>query len=140
MAGQSLRMGPETAITDCTLLQIDKEAMMHALHRERALLDMFIEYLLARSIQYHQKLVTQLFDSSEMRLARVLLLLAHFGEEAAPETRIPEFSQATIAGMAGTAQSRVRLLMKRFRNEGFLVHSRKRLEIHSSRLNAVLNE
>jgi CRP-like cAMP-binding protein len=139
MAGQPLRMGSATAITDCTLLKIDKEAMMHALHRERALSDFFVEYLLARNIRYHQDLIDKLFDSSEMRLARVLLSLARFGTEGIPETQIPKVSQATLAGMAGTTQLRVRSLMNRFRNEGFLAYSGKRLQIHSSLLNVVLN-
>ena len=138
LAGQSLRMVSATAITDCTLLQIDKEAMMHALQRERALSDLFIAYLLARNIRYHQEIVDQLFDSSEKRLARVLLLLARFGKEGTSETRIPKVSQATLAGMAGTTQLRVRFFMKKFRNAGFLASSGQGLQIHSSLLNVVL--
>jgi CRP-like cAMP-binding protein len=139
LAGQPLRLGSATAIADCTLLQIEAQAMLLALHRERAFSDLFVEYLLARNIRYHERLVDQFFDSSEMRLARVLLLLARFGKEGAPENRIPKVSQENLAGMAGTTQLRVRLLMNRFRNAGFVAYSGSRLQIHSSLLNMVLN-
>jgi CRP/FNR family transcriptional regulator, cyclic AMP receptor protein len=86
LAGQSLRMGSATAMTDCELLRIDKKAMMLALHREHTFSDLFVAYLLARNIRYEEDLVDQLFNSSEKRLARILLLLAHFGKEGVPET------------------------------------------------------
>src|ERR1039457_524076 len=92
LAGQSVRMGSATAMTDCELLRIDKKAMMLALHREHAFSDMFVAYLLARNIRYEEDLVDQLFNSSEKRLARLLLLLAHFGKEGVPETVIPKIS------------------------------------------------
>jgi len=110
LAGQALRMGTATAIADCSLLRIDKKAMMQALHREHALSDMFVAYLLARNIRYEEDLVDQLFNSSEKRLARVLLMLAHFGKEAVPETVVPKISQETLAKMVGTTRLRVSFL------------------------------
>jgi CRP-like cAMP-binding protein len=139
LAGQPLRMGSATAITDCTLLQIDEEAMMLALHSGRAFLDLFVAHLLARNIRYHEKLVNQLFDSVEMRLARVLLMLARFGKEGAPDPVIPRVSQETLAGMAGTPRLRVRFFMNKFRKSGFLASAGSGLQIHSSLLNVVLH-
>lgn len=140
LVGQPLRTGSATAITDCKLLQIDKEAMMLALHDEPAFSDMFVAYLLARNIRYQQDLVDQLFGSSEKRLAQVLLLQARFGEEGAPETVIPNVSHETLADMAGTTQSRVSFFMERFRRLGFLAYSGSGLRIHSSLLNLVLHD
>ncbi|HWY56672.1 MAG TPA: cyclic nucleotide-binding domain-containing protein, partial [Terriglobales bacterium] len=97
LAGQPFRMAAATAMTECELLSIEKKAMMQALHRESALSDLFVAYLLTRNIRYEEDLVDQLFNSSEKRLARVLLLLAHFGKEGAPETVIPKISQETLA-------------------------------------------
>ena len=111
LAGQPLRMGSATAMTDCELLQIDKKAMMLALHREHTFSDLFVAYLLARNIRYEEDLVDQLFNSSEKRLARILLLLAHFGKEGVPETVIPKISQETLAEMIGTTRSRVSFFM-----------------------------
>src|SRR5204863_803235 len=99
LAGQRFPMGSATAMTDCELLRIDKKAMMVALHREHAFSELFVAYLLARNIRYEEELVDQLFNSSEKRLARILLLLAHFGKEDAPETVIPKISQETLADM-----------------------------------------
>ena len=139
LAGQPLRMGSATALVDCKLLQIDEKAMMLALQRERTLSDLYVAYLLARNIQYHEALVDQLFDPCEKRIARVLLLLARFGKEGTPETVVPEVSQETLADMAGTTRLRVRFFMNRFRKSGFLAHSRNGLQIHSSLLNVVLH-
>jgi CRP-like cAMP-binding protein len=139
LAGQPLRMGSATALSDCELLQIDKKAMMVALHRERTLSDLYVAYLLARNIRYHEALVDQLFDPCEKRLARVLLLLAHFGKEGTSETVIPEVSQETLADMAGTTGLRVSFFMNRFRKSGFLAYSRSGLQIHSSLLAVVLH-
>src|SRR5256886_11284204 len=111
LAGQLLRMGSAAAMTDCELLRVDKKAMMEALHRERAFSDMFVAYLLARNIRYEEDLVDQLFNSSEKRLARVLLLLAYFGKEGIPETVVPKISQETLAEMVGTTRSRVSFFM-----------------------------
>jgi CRP/FNR family transcriptional regulator, cyclic AMP receptor protein len=101
LAGQPVRRGSAAAMTDCQLLRIEKKAMMDALHREHALSDVFVSYWLARNIRYEQDLVDQLFNSSEKRLARVLLLLAHFGKEGVPESVVPKISQETLAEMVG---------------------------------------
>lgn len=139
LAGQILRMGSAAAMTDCELLRVDKKAMMDALHREHTLSDMFVAYLLARNIRYEEDLVDQLFNSSEKRLARVLLMLAHFGKEGVPETVVPKISQETLAAMVGTTRSRVSFFMNRFRKLGF-IHYNGSLEVHSSLLNVVLHD
>jgi CRP/FNR family transcriptional regulator, cyclic AMP receptor protein len=139
LAGQVLRMGSAAAISDCELLRVDKKAMMEALHREHAFSDMFVAYLLARNIRYEEDLVDQLFNSSEKRLARVLLLLAHFGKDGKPETVVPKISQETLAEMVGTTRSRVSFFMNRFRKLGF-IHYNGGLEVHSSLLNVVLHD
>lgn len=140
LAGQPLRMGSATAMTDCEVLQIDKKAMMLALHREQTFSDLFVAYLLARNIRYEEDLVDQLFNSSEKRLARILLLLAHFGKEGVPETVIPKISQETLADMIGTTRSRVSFFMNRFRKLGFLDYGESGLQVHSSLLNIVLHD
>jgi len=139
LAGQIIRMGSAGAMTDCELLRVDKRAMMDALHREHAFSDMFVAYLLARNIRYQEDLVDHLFNSSEKRLARVLLLLAHFGKEGVPETVIPNISQETLAEMIGTTRSRVSFFMNRFRKLGF-IHYNGGLQVHSSLLNIVLHD
>jgi len=140
LAGQALRMGSATAMTDCELLRIDKKAMMLALHREHTFSDLFVAYLLARNIRYEEDLVDQLFNSSEKRLARLLLLLAHFGKEGVPETVIPKISQETLADMIGTTRLRVSFFMNRFRELGFLDYGESGLQVHSSLLNVVLHD
>ena len=139
LAGQILRMGSAAAITDSQLLRVDKKAMMEALHQEHSFSDMFVAYLLARNIRYEEDLVDQLFNSSEKRLARVLLLLAHFGKDGKPESVIPKISQETLAEMVGTTRSRVSFFMNRFRKLGF-IHYNGGLEVHSSLLNVVLHD
>src|ERR1700734_1978340 len=106
LAGQLLRMGSAAAMTDCEILRVDKKTMMEALHREPSFSEMFVAYLLARNIRYEEDLVDQLFNSSEKRLARVLLLLAHFGKEGIPETVVPKISQETLAEKDGTTRPR----------------------------------
>lgn len=140
LAGQPLRMGSATAITECDLLQIDKTAMMLALHREHTFSDLFVAYLLARNIRYEEDLVDQLFNSSEKRLARILLLLAHFGKEGVPETVIPKISQETLAEMVGTTRSRVSFFMNRFRELGFVDYGGSGMQVHSSLLNIILHD
>jgi CRP-like cAMP-binding protein len=140
LAGQPLRMGSAIAMTDCELMRIDKKAMMLALHRENLLSDMFTAYLLGRNIRYEEDLVDQLFSSSEKRLARILLLLAHFGKEGVPETVIPKISQETLADMVGTTRSRVSFFMNRFRKLGFVDYGESGLQVHSSLLNVVLHD
>jgi CRP/FNR family transcriptional regulator, cyclic AMP receptor protein len=143
LAGQALRMGAAAAMTDCQLLRIEKKAMMDALHREHTFSDMFVAYLLARNIRYEEDLLDQLFNSSEKRLARVLLLLAHFGKEGIPETVVPKISQETLAEMVGTTRSRVSFFMNRFRKLGFIHYAgglEGGLQVHSSLLNVVLHD
>jgi CRP/FNR family transcriptional regulator, cyclic AMP receptor protein len=139
LAGQPLRIGSATAMTHCAVLRIDKKAMMEALHREHEFSDLFVSYLLARNIRYEEDLVDQLFNSSEKRLARILLLLAHFGKEGKPETVIPQNSQEMLAEMIGTTRSRVSFFMNRFRKLGF-IHYNGGLQVHSSLLNVVLHD
>ena len=140
LAGQALRMGSAAAMTDCTVMRIEREAMMAALHREHRLSDLFVAYLLARNIRYEEDLVDQLFNSSEKRLARILLLLAHFGKEGVPDTVIPRISQETLAEMIGTTRSRVSFFMNRFRKLGFVNYDTAGLQVHSSLLNVVLHD
>jgi CRP/FNR family cyclic AMP-dependent transcriptional regulator len=139
LAGQVHRMGSATAMTDCELLRIDKKAMMNALHREHAFSDLFVGYLLARNIRYEEDLVDQLFNSSEKRLARILLLLARFGKEGVPEVVVPKITQETLAEMVGTTRARVSFFMNRFRKLGF-IHYNGGLQVHSSLLNVVLHD
>ena len=140
LAGQPLRMGSATAMTDCELLKIDRKAMMLALHREHAFSDLFVAYLLSRNIRYEEDLVDQLFNSSEKRLARVLLLLAHFGKEGVPQIVIPKISQETLAEMIGTTRSRVSFFMNKFRKLGFVDYGVSGMQVHSSLLNVVLHD
>jgi len=143
LAGQLLRMGSAAAMTDCEILRVDKKAMMNALHQEPAFSEVFVAYLLARNIRYEEDLVDQLFNSSEKRLARVLLLLAHFGKEGVPEVVVPKISQETLAEMVGTTRSRVSFFMNRFRKMGFIDYSGGEdggLQVHSSLLNVVLHD
>jgi CRP/FNR family cyclic AMP-dependent transcriptional regulator len=137
LAGQLLRKGSATAMTDCEILRIDKTAMILAL-REHTFSDLFVHYLLARHIRYEEDLVDQLFNFSERRLARTLLLLARFGREGVPETIVPKMSQETLAEMIGTTRSRVSLFMNRFRKSGFINYSGSGLQVHRSLLSVVL--
>jgi CRP-like cAMP-binding protein len=140
LAGQPLRTGSATSMTDCKLLQIDKKAMLLALHQEHTFSDLFVAFLLARNIRYEEDLVDQLFNSSEKRLARVLLLLAHFGKERAPQAVIPKISQEALAAMIGTTRPRVSFFMNRFRKLGFIDYGAGGLQIHSSLLSVVLDD
>jgi CRP-like cAMP-binding protein len=139
LAGQALRMGTATAMADCVVLRIDKKVMMEALHRNHEVSDMFVAYLLARNIRYEEDLVDQLFNSSEKRLARILLLLAHFGKEGKPEPVVPKISQEMLAEMIGTTRSRVNFFMNRFRELGF-IHYNGGLQVHSSLLSVILHD
>jgi CRP/FNR family cyclic AMP-dependent transcriptional regulator len=141
LTGQTLRLCSATAMTDCTVMRIDRKCMVEVLHREHTFSHMFVAYLLARNIRYEEDLVDQLFNSSEKRLARILLLLAHFGKEGKPETVIPQMSQETLAEMIGTTRSRVSFFMNRFRKLGFIdYHGSDELQVHSSLLNIVLHD
>lgn len=139
LTGQLLRLCSATAMTDCSVMRIEKKSMMEVLHRESAFSEMFVAYLLARNIRYEEDLVDQLFNSSEKRLARILLLLAQFGKDGKPEVAIPKISQETLAEMIGTTRSRVSFFMNRFRKLGFIRYNGE-LEVHSSLLNVVLHD
>jgi len=139
LAAQPLRMCTATAMTDCTLMRIDKKSMKEVIHREHLFSDMFVAYLLTRNIRYEEDLVDQLFNSSEKRLARILLLLAHFGKDGIPEVAIPKISQETLAEMVGTTRSRISFFMNRFRKLGFVRYDGG-LEIHPSLLTVVLHD
>src|SRR6202162_1585296 len=141
LAGQILRLFSATAMTDCSVMRIDKKSMVEVLHQEHAFSDLFVAYLLARNIRYEEDLVDQLFNSSEKRLARVLLLLAHFGKEGKPVSVVPKMSQEMLAEMIGTTRSRVSFFMNRFRTLGFIDYDTgSGLRVHSSLLGMVLHD
>jgi len=139
LAGQKQRVATATAITECEIMQIEKATIVRALHDEPMLSAMFVRYLLGRTIRVEEDLVDQLFNSSEKRLARALLLLASFGKEGTPDTFIAKISQETLADMIGTTRSRVSFFMNKFRKLGYINYNGK-LEIHKSLLNFVLHE
>jgi len=140
LAGLPLRTGSATAMTDCELMRIENRTMTSALHQERTLSKVFTTYLLGRNIRFEEDLVDQLFNSSEKRLARVLLLLARFGKAGAPATEIPKISQETLAEMVGTTRSRVSFFMNKFRKLGFVDYGGTGMQIHSPLLNVVLHD
>jgi CRP-like cAMP-binding protein len=141
LAGQTTRMSSAIAMTDCVLLHVEKKAMMLAMSQEPKLSAMFVKYLLKRNIRYQDDLVDQLFNSSEKRLARVLLLMAQFGKEGVSEMSVPRLSQETLAEMVGTTRSRVSFFMNRFRKLGFINYDvGDNLRVHSSLLNVVLQD
>jgi CRP-like cAMP-binding protein len=141
LAGQLLRMSSASALTDCVLLHVERKAMMLAMSREPKLSATFVKYLLKRNIRYQDDLVDQLFNSSEKRLARVLLLMAQFGKEGVSEMSVPRLSQETLAEMVGTTRSRVSFFMNRFRKMGFINYDvGDNLHVHSSLLNVVLHD
>jgi CRP-like cAMP-binding protein len=136
---QSTRIASATAMTACILLRIERKEMMRVVHEEHVFSDVFVAYLLARNTKIQADLVDQLFNSSEKRLARALLLLANFGKEGKPETVIPKISQEILAEMIGTTRSRVNFFMNRFRKLGFIKYNGT-LQINSSLLNVVLHD
>ncbi|HXC44475.1 MAG TPA: Crp/Fnr family transcriptional regulator, partial [Candidatus Dormibacteraeota bacterium] len=141
LAGQAVRMSSATAMTDSVLLRVEKKAMMRALSLEPKLSALFLKYLLKRNIRYQDDLVDQLFNSSEKRLARVLLLMAQFGKEGVSEMSVPRLSQETLAEMVGTTRSRVSFFMNRFRKLGFINYRvGNNLHVHSSLLNVLLHD
>jgi len=141
LAGQVVRMSSATTMTKCILLHIAKKAMMLAMSLEPKLSAMFLKYLLKRNIRYQDDLVDQLFNSSEKRLARVLLLMAQFGKEGVSEMSVPRLNQETLAEMVGTTRSRVNFFMNRFRKLGFINYDvGNNLHVHSSLLNIVLHD
>jgi CRP-like cAMP-binding protein len=134
-----LRMATATAIAPCTAFKIEKEEMLRAMHAEHAFSDMFVSFLLARSMRTQADLVDQLFNSSEKRLARILLLMAEFGKPGEPETLIPNITQEMLAEMVGTTRSRVSFFMNRFRKLGFVEYN-GRIRVHKSLLNVILHD
>jgi len=134
-----VRVASASAITPTVLLKIDRKEMMRALHQEHTFSDIFVSHLLARNARVQEDLVDQLFNSSEKRLARVLLLLAQFGKEKAPEKVIPKISQEVLAEMVGTTRARVNFFMNRFRKLGFIEYNGS-IEVHPSLLSVVLHD
>jgi CRP-like cAMP-binding protein len=134
-----LRLSSATAVTACTALKITREEMARVMHEEPEFSDLFLKFLLARSMRIQADLVDQLFNSSEKRLARILLLMAEFGKPGDPEKTIPKISQETLAEMIGTTRSRVSFFMNRFRNLGFIDYD-GRIRVHKSLLNVVLHD
>jgi CRP/FNR family cyclic AMP-dependent transcriptional regulator len=139
LAGRPLRMATATSISDCSIVQLEKAAMIRVLHEEPAFSEMFLAYVLSRNMRIEEDLVDQLFNSSEKRLARVLLLLANFGKEGKPEPVLAKISQETLAEMIGTTRSRVSFFMNKFRKMGFIEYNGG-LHVHSSLLNIVLHD
>jgi CRP/FNR family cyclic AMP-dependent transcriptional regulator len=143
LAGQSLRMATAVSMSECSIMRLEKSAVLRLLHAQPAFSELFLHHLLSRNIRIEEDLVDQLFNSSEKRLARVLLLLANFGKEDKPEPVIPKISQETLAEIVGTTRSRVSFFMNRFRKLGFIQYDGKNaagLEVHSSLLNVILHD
>jgi CRP/FNR family transcriptional regulator, cyclic AMP receptor protein len=139
LAGQVQRIASVATITDSVIVRLEKAAIVRVIHQEPAFSEMFIAHLIGRTIRVEANLVDQLFNSSEKRLARLLLLLANFGKEGKPEPIIPKISQETLAEMIGTTRSRVSFFMNKFRKLGF-IHYNDHIEVHSSLLNLVLHD
>jgi CRP/FNR family transcriptional regulator, cyclic AMP receptor protein len=139
LAAQPLRMSTASAIQPSTIIRVGRSTMVRVLHKEPEFAELFTAYLLSRNVRIEEDLVDQLFNSSEKRLARILLLLAHFGKEPRPESVIPKVSQETLAAMVGTTRSRVSYFMNRFRKMGF-IHYNGGLQVHSGLLSVVLRD
>ncbi len=141
LTGQPLRLCSATALTDCSVMRVGKKTMVEVLHEEHAMSDLFVAYLLTRNIRSEEDLVDQLFNSSEKRLARVLLMLAHFGKEEEPQPVIPKISQETLAQMVGTTRSRINFFMNRFKKLGLIAYdSKSELQVHGSLMNVILHD
>jgi len=141
LAGQAVRMGSATAMTPCTILLVGKEEMVGLLHKEHAMSDRFISHMLARNIRIEEDLIDQLFNSSEKRLARTLLLLARYGKQDKPARVVPRISQETLAEMVGTTRSRVNFFLNKFKKLGFIEYDGELpLKINSSLLSVVLHD
>jgi len=141
LAGQPLRMATATTVTDCNLFRIEKLLMVRMIHEKQEISELFVAHLLSRNIRYEADLVDQLFNSSEKRLARILLLLAHFGKESRAEPVFPGVSQDSLAQMVGTTRSRVSHFMNKFRKLGFIDYSdNDGLTVHSGLLSVVLHD
>ena len=140
LAGRPLRMATASTLTDCTLYKVEKLLMMRMLHEQHGISELFVTHLLTRNMRYHEDLVDQLFNSSEKRLARILLLLTHFGKEAKAETILPGINQEHLAQMVGTTRSRVSHFMNKFRKLGFINYTSGALTVHSGLLGVVLHD
>ena len=140
LAGQPLRMATATTVVDCNLFRIEKQLMQRMLHEKHEISELFVKQLLLSNTRYEADLVDQLFNSSEKRLARILLLLSHFGKESKAETVVPSVTQDTLAQMVGTTRSRVSHFMNRFRQHGFIDYDDSRLTVHSGLLSVVLHD
>jgi CRP-like cAMP-binding protein len=139
LAGQPMRMATAAAMSDCSIVRVQKAVTVRLLHNEPSFSELFVSYLLSRNIRIEEDLVDHLFNSSEKRLARVLLLLANFGKEGKPEPVVPKISQETLAEIVGTTRSRISFFMNRFRKLGF-IHYNGGMEVHSSLLNVILHD
>jgi CRP/FNR family cyclic AMP-dependent transcriptional regulator len=139
LAGQAVRMATATAVAASTILLVDKDEMVDLLHKQRALSDRFITHMLARNIRIEEDLIDQLFNSSEKRLARTLLLLARYGKHDKPVREVPAISQSTLAEMVGTTRSRVNFFMKKFQRLGFIDY-RDGLKVNNSLLTVILHD
>jgi CRP/FNR family transcriptional regulator, cyclic AMP receptor protein len=139
LTGQPLQLATATTIEDARIVRIDKQSMLRLLKDDRTFSDLFLAYILSRNVRSQEDLVDQLFNSREKRLARILLLMAHFGKEGKPEMVIPRISQETLAEMIGTTRSRVSFFMNRFKKTG-LIHNENGLHVHSSLLTIVLHD
>ena len=140
LAGQPVRMATAVAITDCTLDKIDKLLMQRMIHEQHEISELFVKQLLLSNIRYEADLVDQLFNSSEKRLARILLMLSHFGKDSRAEAVVPRVNQDTLAQMVGTTRSRVSHFMNRFREHGFIDYDDGGLTVHSGLLSVVLHD
>ena len=140
LAGQRLRIATAIAIADCSLFRIEKSLMQRMLHEKHEISELFVAHLLSRNIRFEEDLVDQLFNSSEKRLARILLLLSHFGKESKSELVLPGVSQDSLAKMVGTTRSRVSHFMNKFRKLGFVDYDEDELKVHSGLLSIILHE
>jgi CRP/FNR family cyclic AMP-dependent transcriptional regulator len=137
LAGQPLRMATAISVEDCTITRVEKPILTRMLHEEQGLAEMFVTHLLSRNIRYEADLVDQLFNSSEVRLARMLLLLSHFSKESKTETVVPGINQENLAQMVGTTRSRISYFMNKFRKLGFIDYNSREMTVHSGLLNVV---
>jgi CRP-like cAMP-binding protein len=140
LAGQPLRMATAISVEGCTLIKVEKPIMVRMLHEEQGLAEMFVTHLLSRNIRYEADLVDQLFNSGEKRLARILLLLSHFGKESTTETVVPGISQEILAQMVGTTRSRINFFMNKFRKLGFVEYNSREMTVHSGLRSVILND
>ena len=140
LAGQPLRMATAISVEDCTLTRVEKPIMARMLHEEQGLAEMFVTHLLSRNIRYEADLVDQIFNSSEMRLARILLLLSHFSKESKTETVVPGINQENLAQMVGTTRSRINYFMNKFRKLGFIDYNSREMTVHSGLLSVILHD